>query len=113
MAVAPIDDNTRQGLIAVSDVDGDTIVPLYADPVTHRLLVDMASGSLAPLTATGTVNGVNTAFVFTEQPTYIVVDGLWYSRLDNNGVAQWTWNGGTLTATMVVAPTNSIFGFVT
>lgn len=44
MADAPIDGNTRQGLIAVSSSDGSTIVKLYADPITHRLLVD-ATGS--------------------------------------------------------------------
>lgn len=52
MANAPIDSNTRQGLIAVSDADGTTIVPLYADPTTHRLLVDLAGGS-------GTVTSVS------------------------------------------------------
>lgn len=52
MANAPLDSNTRQGLIAVSDADGTTIVPLYADPTTHRLLVDLAGGS-------GTVTSVS------------------------------------------------------
>lgn len=52
MANAPIDQNTRQGLIAVSNADGTTIVPLYADPTTHRLLVDLGGGS-------GTVTSVS------------------------------------------------------
>lgn len=52
MATAPIDDNTRQGLIAVSNADGSTIVPLYADPTTHRLLVDLPGGA-------GTVTAVS------------------------------------------------------
>lgn len=45
MANAPIDQNTRQGLLALSSVDGVTLVALYADPVTHRLLVDIAGGA--------------------------------------------------------------------
>lgn len=66
MANAPIDQNTRQGLIAVSNVDGTTIVPLYADPTTHRLLVDLASSvgtvtSVSVVTANGFAGSVATA----------------------------------------------------
>lgn len=52
MATAPIDDNTRQGLIAESSNGDGTIVRLYADPTTHRLLVDLAGGA-------GTVTSVS------------------------------------------------------
>jgi hypothetical protein len=41
MANAPIDSNSRQGLIAASSDDGITPVTLYANPDTHRLLVDL------------------------------------------------------------------------
>jgi hypothetical protein len=57
------------------------------------------------LTATGTVNSVNADFTFTEKPTYIVSDGLWY--VENTG---WTWAGST--ATMTVPPNDLIYGFV-
>lgn len=106
MADAGLDQNSRPSLTAVSNVDGETIVRLWADPVTHRLLVDAAGGGLTELPATGTINGVNTQFTFTELPTYIVSDGLWYK--ENGG---WTWNAGTLTATMSVPPSFSIWGF--
>lgn len=43
---AGIDQNSRQSLTAVSNVDGSTIVTLYADPVNHRLLVDLISGNV-------------------------------------------------------------------
>lgn len=77
---------------------------------TGRIKVD-ASGSsptsLPPaLAATGLVNSSNTAFTFTEKPTYIVSDGAWYR--ENIG---WTWNSGTLTATMFLAPNDDIWGF--
>ncbi len=49
---APIDDNDVKGLIAASNTDGITPVKVYADPVTHRLLVDLAGGS-------GTVTSVS------------------------------------------------------
>jgi len=40
-----MDQNSRNTLIALSSVDGVSIVALYADPVTHRLLVDTAGGA--------------------------------------------------------------------
>lgn len=54
MANAKLDDNSRQSLIAVSSADGSTPIRLYADPTTHRLLVDFA-------TAGGTVTSVSVA----------------------------------------------------
>lgn len=44
MANAVLDQNSRPTLIAVSSLDSSTIIDLYADPVTHRLLVDIPSG---------------------------------------------------------------------
>lgn len=52
MADAKLDQNSRPSLTAVSNVDSNVIVPLYADPTTHRLLVDLAGG-------TGTVTSVS------------------------------------------------------
>lgn len=60
-------------------------------------------GAFTTLPATGVVNGVNTTFTFTQQPTYIVSDGAWYRV--NNG---WTWS--VLTATMSIPPNNDIYG---
>ena len=52
MAQAPRDQNQIASLLAVSNVDGVTPVVLYADPVTHRLLVSSAGGA-----GTGDFNG--------------------------------------------------------
>src|SRR3990167_4043462 len=52
MANAPRDDNSIPTLLAVSNVDGVTPVVLWADPTTHRLLVD-SSGGLS-----GTINEI-------------------------------------------------------
>ncbi len=52
MANAVLDQNRKPSLIAVSSVDGVTPVILYADPTTHRLLVDLPGGS-------GTVTSVS------------------------------------------------------
>lgn len=45
MAQAPRDENFVPTLLGVSNADGTTPVPIYADPVTHRLLVDLPGGS--------------------------------------------------------------------
>jgi hypothetical protein len=47
------DQNFVSTLLGVSNSDGATTVPIYADPVTHRLLVDLAG------TASG-VDSINT-----------------------------------------------------
>ena len=54
MADAKRDTNSVTTLIAVSNADGVTPVVLWADPVTHRLLVNAAGGS-----GTGTVTSVS------------------------------------------------------
>lgn len=103
------DENSVPTLIGVSSADGTTTLRAYVDPLTHRLLVSSAGGGgLTELPATGTVNGSNVTFTFTQEPTYIVSDGAWYKKLDNNGNTQWS---GTTTVTMVIPPTTSIYGF--
>ena len=52
MAQASRDENSVPTLLAASNADGITPVRVYADPTTHRLLVDIASGS-------GTVTSVS------------------------------------------------------
>lgn len=44
MSNAKLDENSRQTLTAVSSGDGSTIVNVYADPNTHRLLVNSTGG---------------------------------------------------------------------
>lgn len=45
MANAGIDQNSRATLTALSSTGDGSIVTLYANPTTHRLLVDLSSGS--------------------------------------------------------------------
>lgn len=101
------DENSVPTIIASSSADGITPVRLWADPTTHRLLVDLngGGGGFTLLTATGAINSTNVTFTFTQKPTYIVSDGVWYR--ENIG---WTWSG--LTATMVIPPNDDIWGFV-
>lgn len=66
MAQASRDQNFVTTLLGVSNVDGITPVKIYADPVTHRLLTDTASGSgtvtsVSVVTANGFAGTVATA----------------------------------------------------
>jgi hypothetical protein len=59
MAQASRDENFVTTLLAVSSVDGVTPVTLYANPTTHRLLVDLAGGGSGTVqtVAVATANG--------------------------------------------------------
>jgi len=76
----------------------------FANPLS----VVRGGGGFTVLAATGTVNGSNQTFTFTQVPTFLVVDGAWYQKTDNNGVVQWSSSG--LTITTLITPSNSIFG---
>ncbi len=46
------DENNVPTLLGVSSVDGESTVPVYADPVTHRLLVNATAGVIGPVSST-------------------------------------------------------------
>lgn len=62
-----LDNNGRRTLSALSSVDHSTIVNLWADPTTHRLLVDISS-SLAFID-NEIVSGSGTTFTLAHTPT--------------------------------------------
>lgn len=66
MANAKHDENGRATIIAASKNDGATIVPIYANPVTHTLMIDNNT--------TGSDNGNNSG----------------NAMEDENSVAVWT-----------------------
>lgn len=105
MADAERDNNGIPTLIAVSSSDGVTPVKLYADPTTHRLLVDLPATGVTILAATGTVDDSNTDFTFASEPTVIVVNGLIY-RKD----AGWSWSDPTATLASPVGTGGDIYG---
>lgn len=109
MPDAPIDSNSRQGLTAASSSDGKTPIRVYADPITHRLLVSAAATGAGYQQPTGTVNGVNTVFVFPATPSVVSVDNNTLQKVSSDGTVNWT---GTTTITLTNAPNTDIFGIV-
>lgn len=101
--IASRDQNNIPSLLAVSSVDGTSTVKVYANPTTHRLLVDLPSSSIATETPAGAVNGSNVTYTFTNVPAVIVVDQ-GRTMKENSG---WTRVG--LVVTLDVAPTFEIY----
>ncbi len=99
----------KKGLVKTINLIAGTNITITHTIANGRndLLFDAVGGAgFTTLPATGTVNGINIDFIFTEKPTYIISDGAWYK--ENKG---WSWNGGTLTATLTIPPNNDIYGF--
>lgn len=65
MSDAHFDNNHVPGLLAVSNSDGSTPVTLYADPVTHRLLV---TGTANTFIYNEVVSGSGTSFTLAHTP---------------------------------------------
>lgn len=99
---APIDQNDVKGLIAASSVDGKTPVKVYADPTTHRLLVDSSgTGGVVYYTPTGNVDASNSTFGVTGEPSSVVSDGVVY--FDGYG-----YTYSSLQITMTIPPSEYI-----
>ena len=112
MANDAIDQNSRNAVSAVSSTDGTTIVRLYADPTTHRLLVSnegvgysktaYGAGTAYSLTDTAAAIDFGTtdpAIVLDRAGTYLIL-----------GQINLTYTGATVvaeTATIKVRRTNN------
>ena len=68
MAQAKKDENRVSTLLGVSNADGTTPVDLWADPTTHRLLVDMSGAAVDNEIPSGTINGSNVTFTLANTP---------------------------------------------
>lgn len=71
MGTAGRDGNYVTTLLGVSSSDGTTPITVYADPITHRLLID-ASGSsnfADDETPTGAIDDVNVTFTLAHTPS--------------------------------------------
>lgn len=109
------DQNSAVVLGGVTDDSLQEIRMLRVDPVTGRLLVSPSGGTggFTTIDATEIPNGVRTVFTFptaTGQPAFIVSDNAMMRATTANGTVNWTWNAGTLEATMTIPPNEDIVG---
>lgn len=109
MSQAPRDQNFVPTLLAVSSTDGTTPVVVYADPTTHRLLVDSASGSgtvtsVSVVSANGFTGSVATS---TTTPAITLTTSINSPVLAGNGTAisAATTTGSGSTVVLSTAPT--------
>jgi len=110
MAQASRDQNRIPTLLAVSSVDGVTPVTVYADPVTHRLLIDSASGGSGTVTSVSVVsaNGfAGTVATETTTPAITLSTTVNAPVLAGNGtaIAAATTTGSGSTVVLNTAPT--------
>lgn len=101
MAQASRDQNFVTTLLGVSSTDGSTPIVVYADPVTHRLLVDVAGGSGTAVnneTPSGAFDGVNTTFTLAHTPLAGTLLLFLNGQFQHPGVsADYTLSGDTIT----------------
>lgn len=64
--------------------------------------------SSAILTATGTIDDLNTSFTFTSQPSVLCINGVLYQT--TGGAITWSWSDPTATLSVPVGTNGSIFG---
>jgi hypothetical protein len=82
---------------AAHNTSGKTYKMILA--ITKKMMDDLSSATFITEDPTGAIDGVNADFVFTAEPKAIVISGPSYRK--NKG---WTWNAGTLTATLDFVP---------
>lgn len=109
MAVAGIDQNGRQTLTALSSSNDGTIVNLWADPTTHRLLVDLAesSGTVTSVSVVSANGFAGTVATATTTPAITLTTTINAPVLAGNGTAisAATTTGSTSTVVLQTSPT--------
>ena len=100
MATAKLDQNSRQTLTALSSVGDGSIVPLFADPTTHRLLVDSASGGTGTVTNVTSSDASITITNPTTTPNVVVATSPVVTTTINTGVTM----NGYVTTTAIADP---------
>ena len=105
------DSNFVPTLLAVSSVDGVSVVDIWADPTTHRLLVDLAGGGggVAAFLQTQVFTATNNQTVFTvtgpvAYTLYLSENGLIQTPTTDYSVSvdTYTLTSGVPTGTIVI-----------
>ena len=98
------DGNHAPVLSATSSVDGKSVVLVWADPVTHRLLVSASSSATTTVyteTPSGLINGSNTTYTTVHTINNIfsmAINGTYLHPQDvGAGTGDYTVSGSTIT----------------
>lgn len=102
------DENEVPSLLAVSSADGVSLVRVWADPTTHRLLVQLVgSGNGGYQQATsGVIDGSNQTYTWATAPNALCVDNRVIQKVSLDGTVNWT---GTTTTILTIAPNFDLF----
>lgn len=106
MSQAKRDQNNVTTLIGVSSLDLTTPTLVAVDPVTGRMLVDIAGNTFYTDTVSGTINGSNVTFTVANTITTPLV--LFLAGMPYQPTVDFTTSGTTIT--MTVAPDASLSG---
>ena len=82
---------------------------------TYKMILGATAKTITDLetkriTATGTIDDSNTTFTFTEEPIYIIINGIMYPKA--TGIFNWSWAGSTATLAIPVGSGGFIEGLV-
>lgn len=99
---ASIDQNYTRSLLGVSSVDGVSTVKVYADPTTHRLLVDVSG--IAGLFQTDVFTATNQQTAFTASKTVGATIGFFIGPAFQVPTTDYTVAAGVATLTNASYP---------
>lgn len=103
------DDNSVPAIFAVSSADGVSLVEVWADPTTHRLLCQLTGGNVwyQDEVPSGTKNGSNKTFTLLHAPSNVTLLYLNGQYLVSGGV-DYSLSGNTITMTVAPLSTDTL-----
>lgn len=108
--VAPIDENSRNGLYAKSSANDGTFVDLWANPISHRLLTDSAAGGSGITSINTDTTATQTLTVGTTGTDFAIVDNGTGDHKFNLPSASATARGVITTGNQIIAGTKFFTG---
>lgn len=75
---------------------------------TNITIASSGGGAFTEIAISGTINDSNTAFTAASEPTYLVINGVWYKG--TGGAITWTYVAGDITLSTPVGTGGQIFG---
>ena len=111
--IGGLDQNSRRTLSALSSVDNTTIVNCWADPTTHRLLVDLPPASTGITSINADTTATQTLTTGTTGTDFAIVDNGSGDHKFNLPDASATSRGVITTGTQTIAGTKTFSSTIT